>query len=144
MEEGLSEKSILQEIKEVRCLRCFRWCKHAEDGVKQFKSQTFCVFYKELRGCPPPKGMLQDSEDWFMACSKFYSSMFDNSIFIGRNRTLSPIEATGNLSLIWNNVRRLRVKNCLGLTRAWTLLRYIACEYRAYRMCLCGGDLCYE
>ena len=35
--------------------------------------------YKELRGCPPPKGMLPFSEDWFMSWEqKIHSSMFYN------------------------------------------------------------------
>ena len=45
--------------------------------------------YKELRGCPPPKGMLPFSAEWFMSREQnIHSSMFYNIYLFIKNRKL--------------------------------------------------------
>ncbi len=100
--------------------------------------------YKELRGCPPPKGMLPFSEDWFMVWQQnIHSSLFYNIwLYLQKTERCRPIEAT-------LKAYRLYLEQCpgkdgtkpiLGMTRAWTLLRFVDCGIIQYKACsLCGG-----
>lgn len=84
--------------------------------------------YKEVRGASPPKGMLPFSTDWFMTwLPNIHSSLFYN-IYIGL------IEADCERMEAFVKAFRLYLElTCdnstteepvLGLTRAWTLVRF--------------------
>ena len=100
--------------------------------------------YKELRGCPPPKGMLPFSEDWFMSWEQnIHSSMFYN-IYLYLKKT----EQGRSIEMLMKTYR-LYLEQCstcsdekpvLGLTRARTLLRFIDCGIISRKACsVCGG-----
>ncbi|EKT62260.1 flagellar transcriptional regulator FlhC [Providencia burhodogranariea] len=85
--------------------------------------------YKELRGCPPPKGMLPFSTDWFMTWEQnIHSSMFYNAYrFLANTGYCKGIDAI-------LKAYRLYLEQCippsgekplLALTRAWTLVRFV-------------------
>ncbi|MDI9220557.1 flagellar transcriptional regulator FlhC [Pantoea sp. EA-12] len=100
--------------------------------------------YKELRGCPPPKGMLPFSEDWFISWEQnIHSSIFYNTyIYLINAEKATPIN-----TLL--KTYRLYLEQCyylsnekpvLGLTRAWTLLRFIDCGIISRKTCrVCQG-----
>ena len=130
----MSEKSILGEVKEVQMameLISFGARMQVLESEICLSRRRLLRLYKELRGCPPPKGMLPFSAEWFMSWEQnIHSSMFYNIyLFIKRTEQCRPIEA-----LI--KAYRLYLEQCpvkpdekpvLGLTRAWTLLRFIEC-----------------
>lgn len=143
----MSEKSILEEIKEVQiamALISFGARMQVLESETSLSRRRLLKLYKELRGCPPPKGMLPFSEDWFMAWEQnIHSSMFYNiHLYIQKTENCRPIEATVK-------AYRLYLEQCpiapgdkpvLGLTRAWTLLRFIDCGMIEHTECsVCGG-----
>lgn len=143
----MSEKSILEEIKEVQIameLISFGARMQMLESETSLSRRRLLRLYKELRGCPPPKGMLPFSEDWFMAWEQnIHSSMFYNiHLYLQKTEPCRPIEATVK-------AYRLYLEQCptppgekqvLGLTRAWTLLRFIDCGIIEHtECCICGG-----
>ncbi|UVC29974.1 flagellar transcriptional regulator FlhC [Pantoea sp. SOD02] len=100
--------------------------------------------YKELRGCPPPKGMLPFSEDWFMSWEQnIHSSMFYNIYLYlkstEKGRSIETLIKTYRLYLE-QCCSNSDDKPVLGLTRAWTLLRFIDCGIISRKACsVCQG-----
>lgn len=100
--------------------------------------------YKELRGCPPPKGMLPFSEDWFMSWEQnIHSSMFYNIYLY-----LKATEKSPPINVLMKTYRlyleqccgQSHVKPKLSLTRAWTLIRFIECGIISRKACrICHG-----
>jgi len=142
-----SEKSILAEVKEVQIamdLISFGARMQVLESETSISRRRLLKLYKELRGCPPPKGMLPFSEDWFMAWEQnIHSSLFYNIfLFIKKTVNCRQIEAM-------IKAYRLYLEQCptepgekpvLGLTRAWTLLRFIDCGMIQHTGCsVCGG-----
>ena len=76
------EKSLLQEIDEVNIamgLISLGARMQVLESETSLSRRRLLRLYKELRGCPPPKGMLPFSEDWFMSWEQnIHSSMFYN------------------------------------------------------------------
>ncbi|WP_145522677.1 flagellar transcriptional regulator FlhC [Yersinia bercovieri] len=143
----MSEKSILQEMKEVQIameLISFGARMQMLESETSLSRRRLLRLYKELRGVPPPKGMLPFSEDWFMTWEQnIHSSMFYNIyLYLQKTESCRPIEATVK-------AYRLYLEQCppqqgekqvLGLTRAWTLLRFINCGIIKHKeCCICGG-----
>lgn len=144
----MSEKSVLHEIKEIQIamdLISFGARMQMLESETSLSRRRLLRLYKELRGTPPPKGMLPFSEDWFMAWEQnIHSSMFYNIyLYLQKTENCRPIEATVK-------AYRLYLEQCptatgekpvLGLTRAWTLLRFIDCGIiKQTECCVCGGD----
>lgn len=144
----MSEKSILNEIKEVQLameLISFGARMQVLESETSLSRRRLLKLYKELRGCPPPKGMLPFSEDWFMAREQnIHSSMFYNIYrYIQKTEECRPIETTVK-------AYRLYLEQCpispddkpvLGLTRARTLLRFIDCGMIIQTECsVCEGS----
>ncbi len=142
------EKSILNEVKEVHIameLISFGARMQVLESETNISRRRLLKLYKELRGCPPPKGMLPFSEDWFMAWEQnIHSSMFYN-IFLYIKKTVSCRQIEAMIKAY-----RLYLEQCptapgeksvLGLTRAWTLLRFIDCGMiKRTDCCVCGGS----
>ena len=83
--------------------------------------------YKEVRGASPPKGMLPFSTDWFMT----WRANIHASLFYGFYRQLREtlscerMEAfTRAYRLYLEQVSLEDMDPILGLTRAWTLVRF--------------------
>ncbi|WP_407084591.1 flagellar transcriptional regulator FlhC [Pluralibacter gergoviae] len=144
----MTEKSILQEVREVQIamdLINFGARMQMLESTTNLSRRRLLRLYKELRGCPPPKGMLPFSEDWFMAWERnIHASMFYIIyLYLQRTESSRPIEAT-------IKAYRLYLEQCpvyegeapvLGLTRAWTLLRFIDCGIiEQTECCICGGS----
>lgn len=142
-----AEKSILNEVKEVHiamALISFGARMQVLESETNISRRRLLKLYKELRGCPPPKGMLPFSEDWFMAWEQnIHSSMFYN-IFLYITKTINCRQIEAMIKAY-----RLYLEQCptlpgekpvLGLTRAWTLLRFIDCGMiKRTDCCVCGG-----
>lgn len=128
----MSEKSILNEVKDIHLamelisLGARIQILECETGLSRGRLMKL---YKELRGTPPPKGMLPFSVDWFMAWEQnIHSSIFYNTyLYLLKKDKCRPIEAI-------IKAYRLYLEQCytqstdepvLALTRAWTLLRFI-------------------
>lgn len=70
--------------------------------------------YKELRGSPPPKGMLPFSTDWFMTWEQnIHSSMFYNvyAFMIKVNHAVAWRRLSARTNCILNSVRCLQASS---------------------------------
>ncbi|WP_445157860.1 flagellar transcriptional regulator FlhC [Halomonas sp. E14] len=98
--------------------------------------------FKEVRGMSPPKGMLPFSTDWFITwlpnvhASLFYNiyrSLLDNQ---GCERMQAFVTA---YRLYHEQVSLDGVEPVLGLTRAWTLVRFFESDLLQLSSCTCCG-----
>lgn len=143
----MSEKSILDEIKEVQiaiALISFGARMQVLENETSLSRRRLLKLYKELRGCPPPKGMLPFSEDWFMAWEQnIHSSMFYNIyLYIRKTENCRPIETMVKAYRLYLEQCPITIgdKPVLGLTRAWTLLRFVDCGMVGHTECkVCNG-----
>lgn len=143
----MTEKSILAEIKEVQiamALISFGARMQVLESETSLSRRRLLKLYKELRGCPPPKGMLPFSEDWFMSWEQnIHSSMFYNIfLYLQKTEHSRPIEAMVKAYSLYLEQCPLvpDEKPVLGLTRAWTLLRFIDCGMIKHtECCVCHG-----
>lgn len=138
----MCEKSILDEIRDVQIaieLISFGARIQVLETETNLSRRRLLKLYKELRGCSPPKGMLPFSADWFMSWeNNIHSSMFYNIyLYLQKTEKRSSIE-----EMI--KAYRLYLEQCpvaadekpvLGLTRAWTLLRFIDCGMIVHTKC---------
>lgn len=78
-----TEKSIVKEASDIRLameLISLGARLQMLESETQISRGRLIRLYKELRGCPPPKGMLPFSTDWFMTWEQnIHSSMFYNA-----------------------------------------------------------------
>ncbi len=100
--------------------------------------------FKEVRGMSPPKGMLPFSTDWFITwlpnvhASLFYNiyrSLLDNQ---GCERMQAFVTA---YRLYHEQVSLDGVEPVLGLTRAWTLVRFFESDLLQLSSCTCCGGV---
>ncbi len=79
----MAEKSIVQEAKDIQLameLISLGARLQMLESETQLSRGRLIKLYKELRGSPPPKGMLPFSTDWFMTWEQnIHSSMFYNA-----------------------------------------------------------------
>ncbi|HBZ14825.1 flagellar transcriptional regulator FlhC [Pantoea sp. NPDC088449] len=143
----MCEKSLLQEVHEVNIameLITLGARMQILETETSLSRRRLLRLYKELRGCPPPKGMLPFSEDWFMSWEQnIHSSMFYNIYLYLKSTEKAPSIQT------LMKTYRLYLEQCpsregdkpvLGLTRAWTLLRFIDCGIISRKACsVCQG-----
>lgn len=143
----MCEKNLLQELHEVHIameLIALGARMQVLESETSLSRRRLLRLYKELRGCPPPKGMLPFSEDWFMSWEQnIHSSMFYNIyLYLTKTEKGPPINTL-------MKTYRLYLEQCycqshekpvLGLTRAWTLLRFIDCGIISRKACrICQG-----
>ncbi|MHB0775802.1 flagellar transcriptional regulator FlhC [Halomonas sp. WWR20] len=101
--------------------------------------------YKEVRGMSPPKGMLPFSTDWYMTwLPNIHSSLFYN-IYRSLNEELGceRMEAfVKAFRLYLEQVSLDDAEPVLGLTRAWTLVRFFESDLLQLSACKsCKGHL---
>lgn len=108
-------------------------------------SHTYLTkLYKELRGKSPPKGMLPFSTDWFTTwLPNIHASLFIN--IYQRLREDCACERTAAFvrayRLYQEQVQLDGQKAVLGLTRAWTLMRFFENDLLQLSRCSrCGGQ----
>ncbi|NEX16951.1 MAG: flagellar transcriptional regulator FlhC [Halochromatium sp.] len=100
--------------------------------------------YKELRGKSPPKGMLPFSTDWFITwLPNIHASLFINihqrlQEDCGCDRIDAFVRA---FRLYQEQVQISDQETVLGLTRAWTLMRFFENDLLQLKGCTrCGGQ----
>lgn len=143
----MCEKSLLQEIEEVNIamgLISLGARMQVLESETSLSRRRLLRLYKELRGCPPPKGMLPFSEDWFMSWEQnIHSSMFYNIyLYLKQTESGRPIRTLMKTYRLYLEqcCSRTDEKPVLGLTRAWTLLRFIDCGIISRKACnVCQG-----
>lgn len=127
-----AEKSIVKEANDIRLameLISLGARLQMLESETQISRGRLVRLYKELRGCPPPKGMLPFSTDWFMTWEQnIHSSMFYNAYqFLLKSGQCKGVDAI-------LKAYRLYLEQCipepdqeplLALTRAWTLVRFV-------------------
>jgi len=100
--------------------------------------------YKEVRGESPPKGLLPFSTDWFTTwMPNIHGSLFANIYsYLTQHAGLSGIQATMQAYRLYrqHEVDEPNEEPGLGLTRAWTLVRFMECGMLSLVPCKqCGG-----
>lgn len=128
----MTAKSIVQEAKDIQLameLISLGARLQMLESETQLSRGRLIKLYKELRGNPPPKGMLPFSTDWFMTWEQnIHSSMFYNIYLV--------LLEHGHSTCVEAVIRayRLYLEQCpqddgeaplLALTRAWTLVRFV-------------------
>jgi flagellar transcriptional activator FlhC len=107
-------------------------------------SRTYLTkLYKDLRGKSPPKGMLPFSTDWFITWQpNIHASLFLNiqqrlREDCGCDRIDAFVRA---YRLYQEQVQISGQETVLGLTRAWTLMRFFENDLLQLQACSrCGG-----
>ncbi len=94
--------------------------------------------YKEVRGMSPPKGMLPFSTDWFIT----WQPNIHSSLFYNYYQQLTEVLDCGRMEgftkayrLYLEQLALEDLEPVLGLTRAWTLVRFF--ESRMFEMSEC-------
>lgn len=140
----MRENSIIQKYKDVQlAIRLIS----LGARIQMLESETnlsrgkLIKLYKEIQGCPPPKGLLPFSTTWFMTWeSNIHSSIFYNAYqFLVQNSGISGVRAIVK-------AYQLYLEQCpapkdgdpiLGLTRAWILVKFV--ESRVMQQSCCKG-----
>lgn len=143
----MCEKSIMSEIRDAQIameLISFGARMQVLESETSLSRRRLLKLYKELKGCSPPKGMLPFSTDWYMAWEQnIHSSMFYNIYcYLQKTESGRPVEIMlkGYRLYLENSLNGAAQKPVLGLTRAWTLLRFIDCGMiKHIECCTCGG-----
>ncbi|MGC0123463.1 flagellar transcriptional regulator FlhC [Providencia sp. 2024EL-00811] len=139
-----AEKSIVQEANDIRLameLISLGARLQMLESETQISRGRLVRLYKELRGSPPPKGMLPFSTDWFMTWEQnIHSSMFYNAYqFLLKSGQCRGVDAI-------LKAYRLYLEQCipepgeeplLALTRAWTLVRFVESGMLQSSQCSC-------
>ncbi|MCO6544796.1 MAG: flagellar transcriptional regulator FlhC [Gilliamella sp.] len=86
--------------------------------------------YKEIQGCPPPKGLLPFSTSWFMTWEpNIHASIFYNAYYYlvknGLKSGIQTILKAYQLYLEQCQFSSHKDKPVLGLTRAWILVKFV-------------------
>lgn len=141
---SITEKSIVKEASDIRLameLISLGARLQMLESETQISRGRLIRLYKELRGCPPPKGMLPFSTDWFMTWEQnIHSSMFYNAYqFLINTGHCKGVDAI-------LKAYRLYLEQCmpsseeeplLALTRAWTLVRFVESGMLQSSVCSC-------
>jgi flagellar transcriptional activator FlhC len=95
--------------------------------------------YKEVRGVSPPKGMLPFSTDWFVTWlpnihSSLFYGIYRSMLEIGGHRIEAFVKA---YRLYLEQVGDQDEELVLGLTRAWTLVRFFESDMLELVRCSC-------
>lgn len=144
----MCEKSIVEEVRDTQLameLISFGARMQVLESETNLSRRKLLKLYKELKRCSPSKGMLPFSTDWYMAWKQnIHSSIFFN-IYLCLQKSESgrrPIDIMLKAYRIYSqsSFSRDDEKIILGLTRAWTLLRFIDCGMMKQTRCNhCGG-----
>lgn len=136
------EKSVLREIKDIQLameLISLGARLQILENETSLSRGRLLRLYKELRGAPPPKGMLPFSTDWFMIWeNNVHSSVFYNIYLYFRKREgISTIEAIVKAYRLYLEMCMVEDDDepVLSLTRAWTLLRFTSSSVLQHTSC---------
>lgn len=115
------------------------------EGETQLSRNKLLKLYKEIQGSSPPKGLLPFSSTWFMTWEpNIHSSIFYNAyVFLTKKEKNFNVEAI-------IKAYKLYLEQCppaagqepiLGLTRAWTLIRFVNSGVMQQSRCRCCKGL---
>ncbi|XTZ39357.1 flagellar transcriptional regulator FlhC [Salmonella enterica] len=143
----LDKKSIMSEIKDAQIameLITFGARMQVLESETSLSRRKLLKLYKELKGCSPPKGMLPFSADWYMAWEQnIHSSIFYNIYcYLQKIEDKRPVELMLKAYRLYldHGLSETETNPVLGLTRAWTLLRFIEGGMLKHTTCsVCGG-----
>lgn len=139
------EKSIVQEAKDIHLameLITLGARLQMLESETQLSRGRLIKLYKELRGSPPPKGMLPFSTDWFMTWEQnIHSSMFYNAYsFLLKSGYCTGVEAVIRAYRLYSNSVPICLKSAItGVDRAWTLVRFVDSGMLQLSRCNCCG-----
>ncbi len=142
----MCEKIIMSEIKDSQIaveLISFGARMQVLESETKLSRRRLLKLYKEIKGCSPPKGMLPFSIDWYMSWEQnIHSSIFYNIYrCLQKKESGTPVELMlkGYRLYLENSRHSNEKKPVLGLTRAWTLLRFVDCGMITHKECYCCG-----
>lgn len=142
----MSDKSLLKELRQVQLaidlIELGARLQVLETETDLSRARLVRLF-KEVRGMSPPKGMLPFSTDWFITwMPNIHSSLFYN-IYLrlredqGCERMTAFIKA---YRLYAEQIDSDGTEAVLGLTRAWTLIRFFESDLLQLSTCTrCSG-----
>ncbi|MBF1800830.1 flagellar transcriptional regulator FlhC [Alloalcanivorax profundimaris] len=141
----MAEKSLVGEMQQVRLaielieLGARLQVLESEIGLSRGR---LIRLYKEVRGASPPKGMLPFSTDWFIT----WLPNIHSSLFYGYYRQLTEQKGCERMEgfvkayrLYLEQVALDEAEPVLGLTRAWTLIRFFESGLFELSDCTCCG-----
>lgn len=142
----MASKSIVQEAKDIHlAIDLINLGARLQmlESETQLSRGRLIKLYKELRGNPPPKGMLPFSTDWFMTWEQnIHSSMFYNAyrflLTSGHYRGINAVVRAYRLYLEQCGTEPSKPP-ILALTRAWTLVRFVDSGMLQPSTCRCCG-----
>ncbi|EGN75965.1 Flagellar transcriptional activator (FlhC) [Idiomarina sp. A28L] len=137
----MSEKKLLDEMNQVQLaielIELGARLQVLESEVELNRGRLVRL-YKEVRGESPPKGLLPFSTDWFMTwLPNIHSSLF-YSIYLklSDSEKIDRMTAFTKAYRLYNeHVDSTGGEQILGLTRAWTLLRFF--ESNMFQLSTC-------
>jgi flagellar transcriptional activator FlhC len=137
----MSEKSLLDEMLQVQTaielIELGARLQVLETEISLSRGRLIRL-YKEVRGISPPKGLLPFSTDWFMTwLPNIHASLFYN-IYLRMTEQLGCERMEGFVRafrLYLEQVRLEEAEQVLGLTRAWTLVRYFESDMFQLSVC---------
>ena len=138
----MSEKKLLDEMNQVQLaielIELGARLQVLESEVELNRGRLVRL-YKEVKGESPPKGLLPFSTDWFMTwLPNIHSSLF-YSIYLNlaEHPELDRMAAFTKAYRLYNeHVESTGGEQVLGLTRAWTLLRFF--ESNMFQLSTCN------
>ncbi len=142
----MSQKSLVEEMQQVQLaielIELGARLQVLETETDLSRARLIRLF-KEVRGMSPPKGMLPFSTDWFITwlpnvhASLFYNIYRSLVADQGRERMQAFVTA---YKLYSEQVSLDQAEPVLGLTRAWTLVRFFESELLQLSTCThCSG-----
>ena len=147
-EPAAAGKSILHEAREIQlAIELFKLGARLQllEVETSLSRNRLIRLYKELLGGSPPKGMLPFSVDWFLT----WQPNIHASLFLRlHNQLLEHTEERGIEAVV--KAYKLYLEQMppepgrepvLSITRAWTLMRFLASSMLATTLCRsCGGE----
>lgn len=142
----MTDKSLLKEVQQVQLaidlIELGARLQVLETETSLSRARLVRLF-KEVRGMSPPKGMLPFSTDWFITwMPNIHSSLFYN-IYQGLREKQGCERMTAFIKayrLYAEQVDFDETEAVLGLTRAWTLVRFFESDLLQLSTCTrCSG-----
>ena len=128
----MKDTSIIQKYKEVQLATRLI---SLGARIQMLESETdlsrgkLIKLYKEIQGCPPPKGLLPFSTTWFMTWEpNIHSSIFYNAYhFLVKHGSKPGIQTILKAYQLYLEQCSFSHENepVLGITRAWILVKFV-------------------
>lgn len=142
----MSQKSLVEEMQQVQLaielIELGARLQVLETETDLSRARLIRLF-KEVRGISPPKGMLPFSTDWFITwLPNVHASLFYNvyrSLVVGQK--CERMQAFVTAYRLYNEQVSIdQAEPVLGLTRAWTLVRFFESDLLQLSTCThCSG-----